>query len=183
MRKISLFLLLAMLSTIAFAQKNKLPEEPTLPIDERTNLVTYQDVVNEPGTPQELYDRAMRWVKEFYKNTAEVVKKSDRDAAVIEMRSSVRIYGTQKDGSLHFRNIVYYNFKLECRNNRYRYTITDFNEKATSAAPIEVWFDTKNPKWEPAHYAYLNQIDEQIRALIENLEEGMQPKEEVKDEW
>ena len=119
MRKISLFLLLVMLSTIAFAQKNKLPEEPTLPIDERSNLVTYQDVVNEPGTPQELYDRAMRWVKEFYKNTAEVVKKSDRDAAVIEMRSSVRIYGTQKDGSLHFRNIVYYNFKLECRNNRH----------------------------------------------------------------
>lgn len=183
MKKISLFLLLAMLSTMAFAQKNKSLEEPALPIDENTKLVTYQDVVNEPGTPQELYDRAMLWVKAFYKNTNEVIKSSDRDAAVIQMRSSVRIYGTQKDGTPHFRNIVYYNFKLECRNNRYRYTITDFNEKATSAAPIEVWFDTKNPHWEPAHYGYLNQIDEQIKAVIASLEEGMQPKEEIKDEW
>ena len=183
MKKISLFLLLAMLASVAFAQKNKNLEEPALPIDENTKLVTYQDVVNEPGTPQELYDRAMLWVKEFYKNTNEVIKKSDRDAAVIQMRSSVRIYGTQKDGTPHFRNIVYYNFKLECRNNRYRYTITDFNEKATSSAPIEVWFDTKNPHWEPAHYGYLNQIDEKIKAVIASLEEGMQPKEEIKDEW
>lgn len=183
MKKISLFLLFVVATTLCFAQKNKLPEEPALPIDENTKLVTYKDVVKEPGTPQELYDRAMVWVKNFYKNTAEVIKSSDRDKAVIEMRSSVRIYGKQKDGTPHFRNIVYYNFKLECRDGRYRYTITDFNEKATAAAPIEVWFDTKNPKWEPAHYEYLNQIDEQIRAVIENLEDGMLPKEEIKDEW
>lgn len=183
MKKISLLLLLAMLSTMAFAQKNKLPEEPALPIDENTKLVTYQDVVNEPGTPQELYDRALLWVKEFYKNTSEVIKKSDRESAVIQMRSSVRIYGMQKDGTRHFRNIVYYNFKLECRDNRYRYTITDFNEKATSAAPIEVWFDTKNPKWEPAHYAYLTQIDEQVKEVIASLEEGMLPEEKINDEW
>ena len=52
------------------------------------------------------------------------------------MRSSVRIYSKQKDGTMLQKNIVYYNFKLECRDNRYRYTITNFNERAASAAPI-----------------------------------------------
>ena len=58
------------------AQKpNQLPV-PDLPIDERTNLVTYQDVVKQEGTPQVLYARAKAWVKKFYKNTAEVIKKT-----------------------------------------------------------------------------------------------------------
>ncbi|MDR2979069.1 MAG: DUF4468 domain-containing protein [Bacteroidales bacterium] len=159
------------------------PEPPYLPIDEDTKLVTYKEVVNEKGAPQELYDRAMVWVKDFYKNTAEVIKNSDRETGVINMRSSAKIYVTLKDGTKKLKNIVYYNFKLECRQDRYRYTITDFNEKAATAAPIEAWYDTKNPLWNPNQYEFLIQIDEQIKALIESLEEGMLPKVEKVDEW
>lgn len=169
----------------AFAQKpskQTLPV-PDLPISEQTNLVTYQDVVKQEGTPQVLFDRAMVWVKKYYKNTSEVIKSSDREKGVIEMRSSVRIFSKQKDGTMLPKNVVYYNFKLECRDNRYRYTITNFNEKATSAAPIENWFKTDSPYWSPSQYEWLNQIDEQVKSLINSLEEGMLPVEEVKDEW
>lgn len=167
----------------SFAQKGKDPVIPDLPVDEDTKLVTYKEVVMEKGSPQELYDRAMLWIKQFYKNTNEVIKSSDRDEGVIHLRSSVKIYFTQKDGKQHLKNIVYYNFKLECRQDRYRYTITDFNEKAAASAPIEAWFNTENPKWDPSQYEYLNQIDEQIRELIASLEEGMLPKTEKSDDW
>jgi hypothetical protein len=167
----------------AVQAQNTHPEPPYLPIDEDTKLVTYKEVVNEKGSPQELYDRAMVWVKDFYKNTAEVIKNSDRKTGVINMRSSVKIYVTLKDGTKKLKNIIYYNFKLECRQDRYRYTITDFNEKAAAAAPIELWYDTKNPLWNPNQYEFLIQIDEQIKALIESLEEGMLPKVEKVDEW
>ncbi|MBP5650965.1 MAG: DUF4468 domain-containing protein [Bacteroidales bacterium] len=186
MRKILALIALVMLGVLAFGQNKKGPEipYPNVPIDEETNLVTYKEVVQQANaTPQELFDRAMTWVKKFYKNTAEVIKSSDRDKGVIQLRSSVRIYVVKEDGSKIFKNIVYYNMKIECRSGRYRYTITDFNEKAASAAPVEVWLNTENPKWEIGQYAYLNQIDEQILALIESLEEGMNPPVIVEDEW
>jgi hypothetical protein len=184
MKKIIVFLAVICFGTAAFAQKPaEIPEAPYLPIDERTNLVTYQDVVKQEGTPQVLYERAMAWAKKYYKNTAEVIKSADPEKGVINMRSSVRIFYKDKEGVMRFKNIVYYNFKLECRDNRYRYTITDFKEKATGSAPIEVWFNTSASGWTPSMYGYLSQIDEEMQKLIESLEEGMQPKEEFVDEW
>lgn len=183
MKKIALLATLLVIAAVAFAQKPAQLPVPDLPIDERTNLVTYQDVVKQEGTPQVLYDRAMAWVKKYYKNTAEVIKNADAEKCVIDMRSSVRIFSKQKDGTMVQKNIVYYNFKLECRDGRYRYTITNFNEKAASAAPIENWFKTDSPYWSPSQYDWLNQIDEQIKKLINSLEEGMLPPEVYEDEW
>lgn len=183
MKKIALFFVAAMMIMAANAQKPSQLPVPDLPIDERTNLVTYQDVVKQEGTPQVLYDRAMEWVKKYYKNTSEVIKNADADKKVIEMRSSVRIFSKQKDGTMMPKNIVYYNFKLECRDNRYRYTITNFNEKAAAAAPIENWFKTDSPYWSPSQYEWLTQIDGQIKELINSLEEGMLPPEVFEDEW
>ena len=180
MKKLLFSLLMVSMVNIGFSQK---APPPDLPINEDTKLVTYQEVVGQKGSPQELYDRAMIWVKKFYKNTGEVIKKSNREDGIIEMRSSVRIYSILKDGSRAPRNNVYYNFRLECRQDRYRYTITDFNERAAAAAPIEVWLDKTHPKWYSGQFEYLNQIDEQINELIKSLEEGMYPVIEKKDEW
>lgn len=183
MKKIVLMVVVLLTAIVTNAQKpNQLPV-PDLPIDERTNLVTYQDVVKQEATPKVLFDRAMAWAKKYYKNTAEVIKNADAEKGVIEMRSSVRIFSKQKDGTMLPKNIVYYNFKLECRDGRYRYTITNFNEKAASAAPIENWFKTDSPYWSPSQYEWLNQIDEQVKSLINSLEEGMMPEEVFEDEW
>ena len=65
MKKIALFFVAAMMIMAANAQKPSQLPVPDLPIDERTNLVTYQDVVKQEGTPQVLYDRAMEWVKKL----------------------------------------------------------------------------------------------------------------------
>ena len=183
MKKVVLTIIVLCCYGFAFAQKNVEISEPVLPIDEDTKLITYQDVIHEKGTPQVLFDRAKIWIKDYYKNTAEIIKKEDRATGVIEMRSSVRIFTKLKDGTQQMKNIVYYQFKLECRQDRYRYTITNFNERASSASPIEVWFKKDAPLWSPSCYDYLNQVDEQIRQLIESLEEGMLPKVEKVDEW
>ena len=143
MKKIIALIAFVMVGVLAFAQNKKGPEipYPDVPIDEQTNLVTYKEVVQQPNaTPQELYDRAMNWVKSYYKNTAEVIKSSDRDKGVIQLRSSVRIYVVKEDGSKVFKNIVYYNMKIECRPGRYRYTITDFNEKASNGCSFNKCF-------------------------------------------
>ena len=106
MKKIIVFLDVICFGTAAFAQKTEIPEAPYLPIDERTNLVTYQDVVKQEGTPKVLYDRAMEWAKKYYKNFGEVIKSADPEKSVINMRSSVRIFYKDKDGTMRFKNIV-----------------------------------------------------------------------------
>ncbi|MCR4680380.1 MAG: DUF4468 domain-containing protein [Bacteroidales bacterium] len=183
MKKIAFVLSLIALAVGAYAQKPDQLPVPDLPIDERTNLVTYQEVVKEEGSPKVLYERALKWVKKYYKNTDEVIKKADAENYTLDLRSSVRIFSTLKDGTKMQKNIVYYNLKLQCREGRYRYTITNFNEKAASAAPIENWFKSESPYWSPSQYEWLNQINEQIVKLIENLEEGMEPEEVFEDEW
>ena len=60
MKKIIIILAAVFTCIAALAQKTEtIPDPPYLPIDERTNLVTYQDVVKQEGTPKVLYDRAM----------------------------------------------------------------------------------------------------------------------------
>ncbi len=184
MKRILLLTTVLMFSALTiFAQKKKELTEPELPINEDTQLVTYQEVVNEPGTPQELYDRALAWAKKFYNNKNEAFKITDRENGILELRSTVKIYSVYKDGSKHFRNVVYYNMKIECRSDRYRYTITDFKEKATSSAPIEAWFKKDSPKWEPGCYDWLNQINEAMVQLTNNFVDEMLPKEEKNDDW
>lgn len=183
MKRITFLTVLFSWVFMGLAQNDNDNLAPQLPIDKETKLVTYQEVVQETGTPQELYDRAVEWAKKEYTNTNEVFKVQDREQGLLEMRSSVRIYSKTKDGKPFFKNIVYYRFKIECRENRYRFTITEFNERVTAAAPIEVWFDTNNPNWQPSHFEYLKQIDQQVKDLIISMKKGMMPKVEKVDEW
>lgn len=183
MKKSALFLLLLSFSMGIFAQNANNYFKPELPIDEDSQLVTYKEVVQVEGTMQDLYDRALAWIKKEYVNTNEVIKNSDKETGLLELRSSVRIYSRDKTGKPFFKNIVYYRCKIECREGRYRYTITDFNEKATAAAPIEVWFNTDAPNWAPIQFDYLKQIDEQISELILSLKKGIEPTVEKVDEW
>ena len=126
---------------------------------------------------------ARRQVRLYESNAKIIIKNNDATNHVIDFRSSVRIYSHQKDGSKLTKNIVYYNFKLQCRDGRYRYTITDFNEKATAAAPIERWLNPEDKKWDPECFVNLQEVDEQIKALISSLVDGMQPAVEKTDEW
>ncbi len=183
MKRSILFLLLLAVAVMGYAQKKTTPEAPDLPIDDDTQLITYQEVIQENGTQKELYDRAVKWAKSFYHNPTEVIRSQDTKNFVLTMRGSVRIYSHLKDGSKITKNVVYYNFTIQCREGRYRYTITDFNEKATAASPIEKWLDTENPKWDPECYINLQEVDEQIQALISSLVDGMQPAVEKEDEW
>ncbi len=187
MKRFSLLFILIVTVALGFAQKDKTaaPVAPDMPIDEETGLITYKEVIQEQGSATELFDRAMRWAKSFYKNTNEVIKSADREKGVIEMYSSVKIYSHQKDGSKIGKNIVYYTFRLECREGRYRYTITNFKERATSSAPIEAWLDNSsdNKKWDPECFINLQEVDEQILSLLQSLTTGMEPPVEKVDEW
>ncbi|NLJ82459.1 MAG: DUF4468 domain-containing protein [Bacteroidales bacterium] len=183
-RNIFLIGLLIGFFTVSAQRKPVDIDPPYLPIDEHTHLITYQQAVRVEGNPDSLYTRALAWAKKYYKNPTQVIKEADAEAKTIECVSNIRITTPSKDKKTQVAaGYVYYNLKIEMREGRYRYTITNFNLRGAANQPIEVWFDNTKPEWSPMRYEHLKQVDEAILKLTENLEEEMEPKPIIHDDW
>ena len=179
----TLFVCLNILS-VSGQKKGEEIVPPLVPIDENTKLITYQYTIPMKGTPDTLYQRALAWANSFYQNPSQAIKNADTENKIIDCSSSIRINSPSKDGkSFVLAGLVYYQLKIETRTDRYRYTITDFNLRGTSNQPIEAWLDESKPEWSPLRYEHLRQVDEAVKALMENLETAMEPKPVIIDEW
>lgn len=163
----------------AHAQEVALPD---FPIDKDTQLITYQEVVQEPGTADELYIRCIDWINKSYKNPADVCKVRNRESQVIEILHRIELFNYDGDAKLN-AGIVNYTLKLEFKPGRYRYTITDLTLRQASRYPVERWFDKSDKMYSPLWDSYLVQIDTYVKNLINDLKAGMAPvpeKQEVK---
>ncbi len=184
-KNIGLIVYILLVSTISIlAQKKDEPISPILPIDENTKLITYQFTIQMKGASDTLYQRAYEWAKKYYQNPSQVIKTADANKKLIECVSNIKITTPSRDGKTQVAaGYVYYNLKIETRQDRYRYTITDFNLRGAANQPIEIWFDNTKPEWSPMRYIHLQQIDDAMQQLMENLETGMEPKPIIKDDW
>ena len=154
-----------------------------VPVDPDTKLITYKEVVTVPGNPGELFNRAIEWINKQYKNPTDATKVRNPATGLIEIIHRIEI--TKDDnGMTRPAGIVDYSMKLEMKEGRYRYTITNFNYKDVSRKPIEMWLDKKDKAYITAWDNNLKQVDDATRKLIESLKLGMQPPIPVKeDKW
>ncbi|MBL7904731.1 MAG: DUF4468 domain-containing protein [Bacteroidales bacterium] len=153
-----------------------------IPIDKDSGMISYQEVVQEAGTADELYTRCIEWINRNYKNPADACRVRNRESAVIEILHRFELTNTEGDAKVP-AGIVNYLLKLEFKAGRYRYTITELTLKQASRFPIEKWFDKTDKLYSPLWDTYLQQVDNQARQLIDNLKNGMMPvpeKQEVK---
>ncbi len=183
--KKSILALVLMLFPLTFmGQKTVHNDFPDMPIDENTNLVSYREVVQMTGSSEVLYERALAWANKYYKNPMAVIKKKDPQSGIIECVSNIPIYTLAKDGITKVNaGYVYYTLTIEARESRYRYTITDIYKKEQAQYPIEKWLDNTRPEWTAVRYDHLHQIDEAVRKLMKDIQEGMLPEKVIVDEW
>ncbi|MCB0754448.1 MAG: DUF4468 domain-containing protein [Flavobacteriales bacterium] len=185
MRIIAL-MLIASIPFVASAQKNK--DElnwPAMKIDSKTNLITYTEVPEVPGTKDELYDRAMKWGGEYFKNFAEKIRKQDKDSGEMEIFNRVQIYAYDKKGvkTTSRQGLAQYTLTIQFKDGRYKYTVTDLNFKATSYQPLEAWLDRDDPN-ATNHSYYLTDIDADIQATLKSLKDAMYSAgEKSGDDW
>lgn len=144
------------------------------PIDKDTQLITYQDVVQEPGTADELYIRCIEWINTQYKNPADVCRVRNRESAVVEILHRIELINMEGDSKLS-AGTVNYLLKLEFKPGRYRYTVTDLTLRQQSRYPIERWFDKSDKMYSPLWDSYLQQVDTKVKQIIESLKSGMAP--------
>jgi hypothetical protein len=179
LKHIFTFLLIAIALTIS-AQTE---EEINIPVDEKTGLVTYREVVDEKGDKDELFNRCIYWLNEFYANPVSVTKKRDFESGVIKGEHQFRIYYIDAEGYKKDAGMLMYDFTIEFKQDRYRYTVTDFLLRKASRYPIEKWLDKNNPEYNENWGYYLEQIDKFVREQwVPSLKEKMQPEEVFEEE-
>lgn len=185
MRIITL-MLLASLPFSLLAQKKTELSWPAMSLDPKTNLITYSEVPEVAGvSAQDLYDRAMKWGGEYFKNFAEKLRKQDKENGEMEIFNRIPIYAYDKKGekTTSRQGLAQYTITIQFRDGRYKYTITDLNMKASSYEPLEPWLDREDED-AANHSYYLTDIDADIQATIASMKDGLsKAAEKSSDDW
>jgi hypothetical protein len=175
-------LLLSLPGLPVFAQKQPLPYN--LPLDPDSKKIMYREVVEQEGKPAYLYDKAIEWFGYYYLNAQSVYSVQSKENGKIEGVGRMKIYytdeatGVTRDGGL-----ILYQIKMELKDNKYRYTLMDFNLKGPSRQPIEKWMNKSDPAYNSNWDSYLYQVDTTMQRLISSMKEKMKPTVIKKDEW
>jgi len=158
-------------------------EQPVVPVDPGTGKVLFQEVVAEKGTKEELFNRCIYWLNNYYRNSTRVTTIRDVQTGRIEGRHNIRLYYF-KDSVKTQAGTVDYVFKIDLKQDKFRYTISDLKLRSKTRVPIEKWLDKDDPEYNPHWDEYLQQIADFVQSWSDNLKEKMKP-EPVKtdDDW
>lgn len=173
---------MSMLGLQSFAQQQA--KSYNLPIDPESKKIMYREVIEQAGKPSYLYDKAIEWFGYYYLNAQSVYSVQSKENGKIEGFGRMKIYytdqatGVQMDGGQ-----VLYQIKMELKENKYRYTLTDFNLKGASRYPLEKWMNKTDPAYNANWDSYLYQVDTTMQRLISTMKEKMKPTVVKKDEW
>jgi len=165
----------------SFAQETQ--PAPLMPVDEDSKQITYKEVVNQEGNKDILYDRGAEWLRAFYLSPVSVAKVQDKVNGKIEGTARFPLSYMDDSGLKRDAAIVFYDFKIEFKDGKYRYVINNFHLKAASMFPLEKFLNKRDPAYNPTWDSYLYQTDTTMRSLIVKLKKGMQPKVIKKDDW
>lgn len=176
------FVLQLSVSFTGLAQQQQVA--PDLPLDTDSKKIMYRAVVEETGTPVYLYDKAIGWFGYYYLTPHTVYSVQDKVNGKIEGLGRMKIYyQDEQAGIRRDAGQIVYVIKLELKENKYRYTLTDFNLKGASRFPIEKWMNKSDPAYNANWDSYLYQVDTTMQRLISTLKEKMKPTVIKKDEW
>lgn len=154
---------------------------PQLPVDPDTRLIVYKEVVNQAGTKEQLFNRAVEWLPKQFVNPVDATKVRNPETGLIEIRHRFDVSYEEKNVPRATCTIDY-TMRLEFKDGRYRYTLSDFLIHDVSRAPVERWLDKTDKKYTPAWDSYLAELDQDVKALIESLKKGMMPPPEKKED-
>ena len=176
-----LFLFLFSTGTIIAQEKDSL----SFPVDEDTEKITYQNVVEAEGNAVKLYYRAITWMNNHWENARGMMKKRDKTNGIIvaHVRFDIKKYTEEGEFKEKLGRMGYV-FKMEFKDGRYRYTITDLQLLRASKYPLERWIDPENTYYDDRDEEVLQIIADRMQEVIKNMKKGMKKeKEKEDDDW
>lgn len=183
MKKQIISLIIAGITFPAFAQNNSVVA-PELPVDSITKKITYTEVVVQKGIKDTLYNRAIHWTSMYFKNPQDVTKERNQGDGRVKGIYRFKVYNTAlKDGTRTEGGTVSFTFIIECKENKYRYKITDMNLKGVSYFAVEKWLNKNDPSYIPEWDNYLAQTDAYMKEFAKSLKKGMTEAAKTTDDW
>ncbi|MEN8224582.1 MAG: DUF4468 domain-containing protein [Bacteroidota bacterium] len=182
MKKLVTLLIVLCTGITLLAQVGTVTGTDRIPVNVNTNLITFQEVVQLEGTKAEHFNRASEWLHHYYKQPVYVTEVREASTGLIKGKHQFELFFYEDDVKKRAGMIKYY-FKIECKDNRYRYTLDHFMLTQNSKYPCERWLDVSHRDYNEQWPKYL----EQIRAYAlddfgTNLKEYMIPPIVVEEE-
>lgn len=172
-------IILIVIPLFSIAQIEKLE----IPVESETGQIKFTEVVDEEGTKDELFNRCIYWLNDFYKDPTRVTTIRDVPTGKIVGRHQFRIY-YDEEGVKKIGGMVKYTFTIEFKDNKYRYTINELLLKSQTNLPVEKWLNKDDPAYDPRWDGYLQQIAEYVQEWSSSLKEKLKPEpEKAKDDW
>jgi len=176
-------MLLIFFSFSAFSQQTSVTA-PKYKIDTVTKKITYTEIVNQQGTKDTLYNRAIHWCGIYFKKL-DPVTIMDKPNGKASGSYKFRIFDNRNKDSIPIEmGTVLFNFSFGFKDNMYKYTLTDFTLKGSNPVfNIERWLDKKDKVYKSEWDYYFTQLDKNVKEFIKSLKKGMQEAVKVKDDW
>lgn len=172
---------LIIIFTLLFASTLSAQETYDMPL--KDGRIFYQEMENQTGTPEELFNRAFEYFKDYFPNFSSAITKKDEANKVIEGIARIDLTTTDKKGRTEKAGRVRYEFKVEFKEGKYRISIYNFRRNDNSGNKVEEWFNDTDAGKVEIHRQHFEQIDAAIKEFLKKFHEGMVPKEEVDDSW
>ncbi|NQT77366.1 MAG: DUF4468 domain-containing protein [Bacteroidetes bacterium] len=183
MKNIISLLIILLAGSFVFSQEEEVNGMESIPVDPNTGLITFQEVVEETGTQKELFNRAGEWLHHYFKQPVYVTQVRDAASGVIKGKHQFELIYEEKDGTIKRAGLIKYYFKIECKDQRYRYTIDNFVLTRQSKYPCERWLNTAHRDYNEQWPQYLKQL--RVYAIDDfaaSLKEYMVPEVIVEEE-
>lgn len=159
-------------------------EQPVVPVNPETGIIQFREIVDEPGTQGELFNRCIYWLNSYYKNSTRVTTIRDINTGRIEGKHNIRIYHYTDDSVKTQAGTVDYVFNIELKPDKYRYTITDLKLRTKTRMPIEKWLNKNDPDYNPYWDEYLQQVANFFEDWSSSLKTKMKPEvKKTDDDW
>ena len=172
MKKTILLCTALLFAAVAFAQSN-------LPIDPKTEKITFRKVINTVGTEDQVYNRIFsEFMNSYYKSPSTILQQNDGRT----MKGKHQFQLDNGDPVKSKWPWITYRFTIEVREGRVRYTLTDFMQKTQSNHPCEEWMNKEDPLYQPVWDNYLDQIIEFADDWGKQFEEKLVPQQVIEEE-
>jgi hypothetical protein len=176
-------LMIVSFSIAAFSQKTDVTV-PKYKIDSITKKITYTEVVDQLGSKDTLYNRAIHWCGIYFKNLSYVSTMSKADGKIAGNYTFKVFDKPGKDSIKVPVAQVNFTFSIDIKDNKYRYTVT--NLKRLNSNPvflIERWLDKTDKAYKPEWDYYFSQVDKYMRDFIKSLKTGLMEAKKKSDNW
>lgn len=162
------YLLACCISSIGLCQ--------VLPVDATTGRITYSGVIPvDSVTADELYSRAILWYTQTFKSAKAAMELSDRATGVIvsDPDANFPAYFVKKNGTRVADGWVTFSLKIQCKDGRFKYTLTNLEHKGGSCPGGVLEKESTMCFWKNLWTSLKDEANTSATALIQSLSKSM----------